>query len=309
MGEARCVLIGAPVEAGTGRRGCGMGPAAYAAAGLAEALAGLGLAVEDRGSVVPGPRREAAHPNPAVLNLAEVAAWTAALDEAAYAASRDGVPIFLGGDHSLSAGTVAGMSRRAAAERRELWVVWLDAHPDLHTLDTTESGNLHGIPMAYLTGRPGFAGHLPGPAMPLRPEHVCMVGLRSVDPVERRVLAEGHIEVHDMRSIDERGIAAPLAGFLGRAAGAGAMVHVSLDVDFLDPGIAPGVGTTVPGGATFREAHLVMEMLRDSGLVRSLDLVELNPFLDERGRTALLLVDLAASLMGRRILDRPTPSP
>ena len=273
-----------------------------------EALKDLGLRIEDRGSVAPERLPEITHPNPAIRNLAAVAAWTAALDDAAFDASRDGFPIFLGGDHSLSAGTIAGMSRRAADETRELWVVWLDAHPDLHTLDTTTSGNLHGTPMAYLTGRQGFSGYIPGPAVPLKPEHVCMIGLRSVDPVERRALAEGHVEVHDMRSIDERGIAAPLAAFLQRAAASNAMLHVSLDVDFLDPGIAPGVGTTVPGGATFREAHLAMEMLRDCGLVRSLDLVELNPFLDERGRTALLMVDLAASLMGRRILDRPTHS-
>ena len=308
MNDRPCVLIGAPVEAGAGRRGCGMGPAAFAAAGLGEALAELGFRVEDRGNVVPPASRTLDHPNAALRHLGEIAAWTAALDEAAFAASRDGFPLFLGGDHSLSAGTVAGMSRRAAQEGRDLWVVWLDAHPDLHTLDSTQSGNLHGTPMAYLTGRPGFAGFMPGPAVPLKPDHVCMIGLRSVDPIERRALGEGHVEVHDMRSIDERGIAAPLAGFLARAAAANAMLHVSLDVDFLDPGIAPGVGTTVPGGATFREAHLAMEMLRDSGLVRSLDLVELNPFLDERGRTALLMVDLAASLMGRRILDRPTRS-
>ncbi len=308
MDSRSCALIGVPVEARAGRPGCGMGPAAYAAAGLAGALAGLGFAVEDRGSVAPGPLRDLRHPNPAVRDLPKIAAWTAALDEAAFAASRDAFPIFLGGDHSLSAGTIAGMSRRAGAEGRELWVVWLDVHPDLHTLDSTESGNLHGTPMAYLTGRPGFPSYMPGPAVPLKPDHVCMIGLRSVDPVERRALGEGHVEVHDMRSIDERGIAAPLAAFLARAAAAGAMLHVSLDVDFLDPGIAPGVGTTVPGGATFREAHLAMEMLRDSGLVRGLDLVELNPFLDERGRTALLMVDLAASLMGRRVLDRPTRS-
>ena len=137
-----------------------MGPAAYAAAGLAEALAELGFAVEHRGDVEPGPLREVVHPNRAIRNLSQVAAWTAALDEAAFSASRDGLPIFLGGDHSPSAGTVAGMSRRAAAEERELWVVWLDAHPDFHTLDSTESGNLHGIPMAYITGRPGFAGYI-----------------------------------------------------------------------------------------------------------------------------------------------------
>jgi arginase len=142
----------------------------------------------------------------------------------------------------------------------------------------------------------------------LKPENICMMGIRSVDPEERRFLADTPLTLHDMRAIDEHGVAPLLAAFLDRVRRAGGHLHVSLDVDFLDPSIAPGVGTTVPGGATFREAHLIMEMLHDSGLVTSLDLAELNPFLDERGRTALLLVDLAASLMGRRVLDKPTRS-
>ncbi|NEU13220.1 arginase [Methylobacterium sp. BTF04] len=308
MDTNRCILIGAPVQAGTRRLGCDMGPSAYRAAGLGPALIGLGLSVEDRGNLAPAPMPEMPHPNPVVVGLAEVAGWTAALAQAAYDASAHGVPIFLGGDHSLSAGTVSGMSRRAADEGRPLFVLWLDAHPDLHTLDTTTSGNLHGVPMAYATGAPGFAGYLPPLAAPVDPRCVCMIGLRSVDPAERVGLREAGIVVHDMRAIDENGIGILLSAFLDRVAAAGGLLHVSLDVDFLEPGIAPGVGTTVPGGATFREAHLAMEMLHDSGLVRSLDLVELNPFLDERGRTALLMTDLAASLMGRRVLDRPTRS-
>jgi len=235
-------------------------------------------------------------------------AWTEALAEATYAARRDGMPVVCGGDHSLAAGTLTGLARHAAEAGRPLFVLWLDAHPDLHTLDTTTSGHLHGVMVAYATGMPGFEGIFPALRHKLRSENICMMGLRSVDPAERAALADSGITVHDMRALDEYGIAPLLGKFLSRVQAAGGLLHVSLDVDFLDPAIAPGVGTTVPGGATFREAHLIMEMLHDSNLVRSLDLVELNPFLDERGRTALLLVDLAASLMGRRVLDRPTRS-
>lgn len=304
----RCVLVGAPVQSGTDRLGCDMGPSAYRAAGLAGAIRDLGIPVEDAGTVVPVPFASSAHPNRAIHHLAETAGWTRALTAAAYAHSAEARPIFLGGDHSLSAGTVAGMGLRARDEGRPLFVLWLDAHADLHTLDSTVSGNLHGVPLAYLTGRPGFEGYFPPLHAALDPSRICMIGLRSVDPAERAILRDSGTRVHDMRDIDETGIVAPLRDFLRAVAGADGLLHVSLDVDFLDPGIAPGVGTTVPGGATFREAHLIMELLHDSGLVRSLDLVELNPFLDDRGRTALLMTDLAASLFGRRILDRPTRS-
>ncbi|ACA16309.1 arginase [Methylobacterium sp. 4-46] len=308
MRGSRCVLVGVPVQAGAGRRGCDMGPSAYRAAGIAEAVSDLGFAVVDAGNLAAPPWPAQVHPNPAIRQLPEVAGWTATLAEAAEQLAAESLPLFLGGDHSLSAGTIAGMSRRARTEGRPLFVLWLDSHPDFHTLDTTRSGNLHGVPMAYVTGRPGFAGYFPPLEAPLDPRRVCMIGLRSVDPDERTALREAGVTVHDMRTIDEEGIARPLASFLDQVAAAEGLLHVSLDVDFLDPGIAPGVGTTVPGGTTFREAHLVMEMLHDSGLVRALDLVELNPFLDERGRTALLMVDLAASLLGRRVLDRPTRS-
>lgn len=304
----RCIVVGAPVQDGAGRLGCDMGPSAFRTAGLQQALQGLGFQVDDWGNLVPRPALDLSHPNPVIKNLPAIAAWTMAIEDAAFRASAHGMPIFLGGDHAVSAGSITGMSRRAAAEGRPLFVLWLDSHPDFHTLDSTTSGHLHGVPMAYATGRPGFTPYFPEVVHPVDPRHVCMMGIRSVDPAERAALRETGMTIHDMRAIDEHGVATLLDQFLRRVAEAGGRLHVSLDVDFLDPEIAPGVGTTVPGGATFREAHLIMEMLCDSGLVGSLDLVELNPFLDERGRTALLLVDLVASLMGRRVLDRPTQS-
>ena len=301
-----CTLIGAPVDSGGAQPGCGMGPASLRTAGLGRAIAQLGWGVADRGDLSITPQQAVAHQNPAVRHLAETRAWIEVLEAAAFDAAAD-FPIFLGGDHALSAGTVAGLSRHAAGAGRPLFVLWLDAHPDLHSLDSTASGNLHGTPLGYVTGQPGCEAY-PPLAAPVDPRHVCMMGIRSVDAAERARIAALGIDVSDMRSIDETGVVAPLNAFLDRVRAAGGLLHVSLDVDFLDPGIAPAGGTTVPDGATFREAHLIMEVLGDSGLVSSLDLVELNPFLDERGRTACLLVDLAASLMGRRVLDRPTRS-
>ncbi|CAM5763149.1 arginase [Labrys miyagiensis] len=306
MPSTSCVLLGAPVQEGAGRLGCDMGPSAFRAAGLAAALEELGHKVSDRGNLAPASPRVLRHPNSAVKNLPEIAAWTEALADASYRMSAEGMPIVFGGDHSLAAGTLSGLSRRAAEQGREFFVLWLDAHPDFHTLDSTVSGNLHGCPVAYATGQAGFEDFFPNLATPVKAGNICMMGIRSVDPAERNALTAAGVTVHDMRAIDEHGIAPLLKAFLARVEAANGILHVSFDVDFLDPGIAPGVGTTVPGGATFREAHLVMEMLHDSGLVRSLDLVELNPFLDERGRTAILLVDLVASLMGRRVMDRPT---
>ena len=208
----------------------------------------------------------------------------------------------------MSAGTVSGMARHANTIGKRLFVLWLDAHSDFHTLDTTQSGNLHGTPVAYFTGMPGFAGYFPPLANPVAPADMLMLGIRSVDPAEHKRLLEAGVQVADMRRVDETGMANILKQFLGQVRLAGGILHVSLDVDFLDPQIAPAVGTTVPGGSSFREAHLVMEILHDSGLAASLDLAELNPFLDERGRTASLMVDLAASLLGKTVMDRPTRS-
>ncbi|MRX50758.1 arginase [Paracoccus sp. S-4012] len=300
-----CILIGAPVDSGQRRPGCLMGPAAYRVAGLATTLEALGHTVEDRGDVAPQALVTAAHDNPAVRNLPETIAWTQALAGAATAAMGQGMPVFMGGDHSLSLGTVAGVAAHAAAVGRPLFVLWLDAHSDIHSLATTRSGNLHGTPLGYISGRSGFDPFPPfTAAVPER--NICLFGIRSVDPEEHAILAGTEIEIVDMRVLDECGVAAPLRGFLDRVRGADGMLHVSLDVDFMDPSIAPAVGTTVPGGTTFREAHLVMELLHESGLVTSLDLVELNPFLDERGRTARLMVELVGSLMGRKVFDRPT---
>ena len=304
MPQDTCILIGAPVDSGKRRKGCLMGPDAYRTADLETALSDLGLNVEDRGNVTATPGTAPDLPDQ-VHMPAQTIAWTNALAHAARTAAPHGTPIFLGGDHSLSLGTVAGMADHAASENRPLFVLWLDAHSDFHTPLTTQSGNLHGTPVGYVTGREGFTG-FPTVTNPVPAEQVCMMGIRSVDPAERAALTRTDITVHDMRDIDENGIVRPLTAFLENVEAANGLLHVSLDVDFLDPSVAPAVGTTVPGGVTVREAHLVMEILHESGLVTSLDLVELNPFLDHRGQTAHLMVDLAASIMGRTVFDRPT---
>jgi arginase len=294
------------VDSGKRRSGCLMGPDAYRTAGLAEALAGLGHQVKDLGNLAPAPH-PADPPEAAVFARNQSIGWTQSLAKVARETMAQGLPVFLGGDHSLSLGSVTGVADYAASVGRPLFVLWLDAHTDFHTPQTSDSGNLHGTPVGYFTGRDGFDG-FPEVTNPVSQENVCMIGLRSVDTPERLALEASAIHRHDMRDIDENGIAGPLARFLDRVSKANGLLHVSLDVDFLDPSVAPAVGTTVPGGATVREGHLVCEMLHDSGLMTSLDLVELNPFLDERGRTAHLMVDLCASALGRRVFDRPTRS-
>ncbi|MFA3915421.1 arginase [Ruegeria hyattellae] len=306
MMSTKCILIGAPVDSGKRRTGCLMGPDSYRTAGLAQALSDLGHAVEDMGNLTPA--SHAAEPDDTHLHQPNrTIGWTNRLIRTGQEAAQRGLPIFLGGDHALALGSVAGMANHAASVDRPLFVLWLDAHSDFHTPETTGSGNLHGTPLGYVTGRGGFTG-FPVITNKVPEENICIIGLRSVDTAEREALQNSDIRFHDMRQIDEHGIVRPLAAFLNHVASQNGLLHVSLDVDFLDPSIAPAVGTTVPGGATMREGHLVMEMISDSGLMTSLDLVELNPFLDERGRTAHLMVDLAASALGRRVFDRPTRS-
>lgn len=289
----RIAVIGAPIEAGASEPGAVMGPAALRTAGLVRTLRDLGHAVDDRGDAVPDGE----------AGMGGLPAVEAALEA-------DHLPLVAGGDHSLSLGTVEGAMRHCAARGRPLFVLWLDAHADFNTPETSPSGNVHGMPLAALCGEPGFEALFPDPARaPLDPARVHLFGLRSIDAGERALVGARRVDVTDMRAIDEFGVVAPLRRILERVAAADGHLHVSFDVDFLDPAIAPGVGTTVPGGATFREAHLIMELLHDSGLVRSLDVVELNPFLDERGRSARVLVELVASLFGRRILDRPAALP
>ena len=271
MDNRHCILVGAPVDSGKRRRGCNMGPDAYRAVGLAETLADLGHKVTDMGNVAPAPRREGLEGNDRLYALPETVAWTEALTEAAESACKQGFPVFLGGDHALSLGTVAGVAKHAHAQGRELFVLWLDAHTDLHTPATTGSGNLHGTPLGYISGSDGFGAFPPMPH-PVPPAHIGLIGLRSVDRAERDFLADSEMLAADMRSIDEQGIAKPLESFLNRVREKNGVLHVSLDVDFLEPAIAPAVGTTVPGGATYREAHLVMETLwrqRSRHLARS----------------------------------------
>ncbi|MDA8586961.1 arginase [Rhodobacteraceae bacterium] len=303
-----CVILGAPVGTGAGQSGCQMGPEAYRTAGLVTALQNLDCSVTDLGDVVPQMTDDVVHELTA-KNLEKAIAWTKALEASAFDSFKSGqFPIFAGGDHSLSMGTVAGAARYASSIDRPFFLLWLDAHPDFHRLDTSDSGNIHGMPVAYVTGQPGFEPFFPTPTAPVEFANICMMGIRSVDGAEHSALVEQGVAVHDMRRIDEFGVARPLTEFLNRVSAENGMLHVSLDVDFLDPSIAPAVGTTVPGGATFREAHLIMEILHESGLVSSLDLVELNPFLDHAGRTARLMVDLTTSLMGKTVMDRPTRS-
>ncbi|MBO6855350.1 arginase [Roseibium sp.] len=308
--EKQIVLVGAPVDEGAGQRGCLMGPDAYRTAGLQETLQELGHSVVDHGNLSPAEVGSLTAPNRILRNYRAYVAWTRALHQkAAELGEGPGFPIYLGGDHAMAAGTVSGQARAAAALGRQLFVLWLDAHSDFHTLDSTASGNLHGTPLAFLCGLPGFDDLLGSPLEhTLKPKNVEILGVRSIDDAERNLLVSHGVGVSDMRRIDEEGIGTLLKPFLERVRAENGLLHVSLDVDFLDPSIAPAVGTTVPGGATFREAHLVMEMLHDSGLVTSLDLVELNPFLDERGKTARLMVELTGSLFGRRVFDRPTRS-
>lgn len=296
-------LIGCPVDSGKTQRGCLMGPDAFRTAGLAEALEQLELTVHDSGNLALPDLSDVSPTGPG-YKRAENIGWTHVIADASAQALENGTPIFLGGDHSLSLGSVLGSARHAAAQERPLFVLWLDAHSDFHTPLTSGTGNLHGTPLGYLTGREGFED-FPEVANPVPQENICIIGLRSVDLPERQALQNSAITYHDMRAIDEHGIARPLQAFLDKVQAANGLLHVSLDVDFIDPMFAPAVGTTVPGGATLREAHLAMEMICDSNLLSALDLVELNPFLDDRGATARVMTDLAASALGRRVFDRP----
>ncbi len=299
-------LIGVPLEEGSGQQGAAMGPAALRIAGVSKALSSLGHRVTDHGDLRPQPATDLPHHDNA-HNLPVVAAMVRALEQATFeAAALGNLPVILGGDHSLSMGSVSGMARHAAAVGRPLFVLWLDAHADFNTPDTSPSGNLHGMPVAFFCGQAEFTPILPTDRPFVDPQRVYQIGIRSVDDREREQIQASGVEVFDMRAVDEMGMAAIMRSVLSKVEAENGLLHVSLDVDFMDPDIAPGVGTTVPGGATFREAHLIMEMLHDSGLVSSLDLVELNPFLDDRGKSARILVELTASLFGRRVLDRPT---
>jgi len=297
-------LIGAPTDVGAGTRGASMGPEALRVAGLHQALEGHGYPVHDCGNLAgpPNPWRPAVD---GYRHLDEVIAWNRAVGQAVgdqLAAGR--LPILLGGDHSLAVGSIGAVARHCRDRGRRLRVLWLDAHADFNTRELTPSGNLHGMPMACLCGfGPPALVALGGATPALDPRCVRQIGVRSVDPGEKRFVHEQRIEVYDMRYVDELGMRHTMEVALATM-DADTHLHVSFDVDFLDPEIAPGVATTVHGGPTYREAQLCMEMIADSGRLGSLDVMELNPALDVRNRTALLAVDLIESLFGKSTLMR-----
>ncbi|WP_022721018.1 arginase [Rhodopseudomonas sp. B29] len=307
----RVALLGVPIEIGAGLRGTLMGPAALRTAGIGRVLEQLHYTVEDHGDMTRPQTGGGNDPVPAKANYyTEVKSWVGEISARAYQLAASGaVPLFMGGDHSLSMGSVNGVARYWRSQGKPLFVMWLDAHADYNTPATTLSANMHGMSAAFLCGEPGL-DRLLGDELrvSIPPAQLDLFGIRSIDPLEKELVRQRSIAIADMRAIDEFGVGVLIRRVIDRVRAANGVLHLSFDVDFLDPAVAPGVGTTVPGGATYREAHLVMELLHDSGLVRSVDIVELNPFLDERGRTARVAVELLGSLFGMQITDRVTPS-
>ncbi|MBU8975739.1 arginase [Lysobacter sp. MMG2] len=297
-------LIGAPTDVGAGHRGSRMGPEALRIAGLGEALVRRGVDVIDRGNL-DGPRNPWQKPVDGYRHLAEVVAWNRAVMDAVGAELDEGrLPILLGGDHCLGLGSITAVARHCRQTGKQLRVLWLDAHADFNTSQVTPSGNVHGMPVACLCGLgPDALTHLGGEGPAMRPEEIRQIGIRSVDEGEKRLVQEYGLDVYDMRYIDEIGMKRVMEEAL-EGVDDNTHLHVSFDVDFLDPSIAPGVGTTVPGGPNYREAQLVMEMIADTGRMASLDIVELNPIIDKRNRTARLAVDLVESLFGKSTLMR-----
>ena len=301
-------LIGAPTDVGAGARGASMGPEALRVAQLQSVLEGQGLDVVDRGNLN-GPPNPWSPPVDGYRHLREVIAWNRLVHEAVYEELAGGrMPMLLGGDHSLAIGSISAAARHCRESGRKLRVLWFDAHADFNTNVLTPSGNVHGMPVACLCGYgPAELVSIGGFKPMLDPRDLRQIGIRSVDAGEKRFVHEVGFEVFDMRFIDEMGIRQTLDLALA-GVDADTHIHVSLDVDFLDPDIAPGVGTTVPGGPTYREAQLCMEMVADTGRLGSLDLVELNPAFDVRNRTAEVAVDLIGSLFGKSTLMRKDPA-
>ena len=297
-------LIGAPTDIGAGKRGASMGPEALRVANLVPALQGHGLEVLDRGNLS-GPTNPWLPPADGYRHLPEVIAWNRLVHDAVYTELKlNRMPVLLGGDHCLGIGSISAVARHCRDVGKRLRVLWLDAHADFNTQTLTPSGNLHGMPVACLCGHGPkelieIGGHVPA----ISPKWVRQIGIRSVDAGEKRFVHEQELDVFDMRFIDEMGMRHAMELALATL-DVNTHLHVSFDVDFLDPPIAPGVGTTVPGGPTYREAQLCMEMIADTGRLASLDVMELNPALDVRNQTAEVAVDLIESLFGKSTLMR-----
>ncbi|MDE2299756.1 MAG: arginase [Burkholderiales bacterium] len=302
--NTRISLIGAPTDIGAGSRGASMGPEALRVANISPVLAGHGLEVLDRGNLA-GPANPWLPPVDGYRHLNEVVAWNQTVHDAVHAELHAGrLPILLGGDHSLGIGSISAVARHCRETGKKLRVLWLDAHADFNTNALTPSGNLHGMPVACLCGQgPRALVEIGGTVPALNPKSIRQIGIRSVDPGEKRLVHDAGLEVFDMRYIDEMGMRHAMELALATI-DAHTHLHVSFDVDFLDAAIAPGVGTTVQGGPTYREAQLCMEMIADTGARASLDVMELNPALDVRNGTAIVAVDLIESLFGKSTLMR-----
>ncbi len=297
-------LIGAPTDIGAGARGASMGPEALRVAGIKDALEAHGLTVIDRGNLR-GPDNPWLPPVDGYRHLPEVIAWNETVHAALFAELAGGhLPILLGGDHCLAIGSISAVARHCRDTQKKLRVVWLDAHADFNTSALTPSGNLHGMPVACLCGNgPRALVEIGGNVPAINAKWVRQIGIRSVDAGEKKLVHDVDLEVFDMRTIDELGMREVMQLALGTM-DSNTHLHVSFDVDFLDPDVAPGVGTTVRGGPTYREAQLCMEMIADTGRLASLDLMELNPAFDVRNRTAEVTVDLVESLFGKSTLMR-----
>jgi arginase len=304
MQRSHIAIIGAPLDLGAGRRGVDMGPSAMRVANINRRVATLGYEVEDLGNVpveqpesLPeGPRHAKYLPQIAATCQRLAAMVEQVVDE-------EKAPLVLGGDHSIAIGTVAGMARYFRKKKKRMGLLWIDAHADMNTPQTSPSGNVHGMPLACCIGQgPEELTRLLGFAPKVHPRNVGLVGLRNVDILERPHVRESGVRVFTMRDIDERGLRAVMEEAIGIATNGTAGFQLSLDMDFVDPQYAPGVGTPVKGGATYREAHLAMEMICDSGQMVSMEVVEVNPVIDEVNRTADLAVELVMSALGKKIL-------
>ena len=297
-------IIGVPTDVGAGHRGALLGPDALRIAGIVEALVARGVDVVDRGNIT-GPSNPWQPPVDGYRHLQQVVEWNRATMEAVAAELGQGrMPIMVGGDHCLGIGSINAVARHCRDNGKQLRVLWLDAHADFNTRDVTPSGNIHGMPVSCLCGLgPDELVKLGGETPALRPDQVRQIGIRSVDEGEKKLVKQYGLDVYNMRHIDEVGMRRTMEEALA-GMDDDTHLHVSFDVDFLDPSIAPGVGTTVPGGPNYREAQLVMEMIADSGRMGSLDIVELNPLLDNCNQTAKVSVDLVESLFGKSTLMR-----
>ena len=304
MRQSHIAIIGAPMDLGAGRRGVDMGPSALRLANLNEKLASLGYEVEDLGNVLADQPEASPVGYENARYLQQIArTCTRLMEMVEHAADQAKVPLVLGGDHSVAIGTIAGMSNHFRKSERKLGLIWIDAHADMNTPESSPSGNIHGMPLACSIGiGPRELTHLGGYAPKVDPANVAIIGLRSVDEAERQHVRQAGLHAYTMRDLDERGLRSVIRDAIDRVSDGTAGFHLSFDMDSDDPSEAPGVGTPVRGGMTYREAHLAMETICDSGLMTSMEVVEVNPVIDEVNRTALLGVELVMSAMGQRIL-------